>query len=543
MKKYLVLLVLGLLLAGCPGNGTPQECPETEQLVCGADGITYKNPCFAQKAGVNIAHSGPCASPSDCTDSDGGKDIFTAGAVTGPDGREKDDYCEGKDKVVEFFCENGEVKSETLPCPAGYECSGGKCELVPCTDSDGGINLAVKGTVVSGSIEETDVCLQNGSLKEYYCEGGTLASKIVDCPEGQHCLDGACIEHECIDSDGGQNPQEVGTTSKGNESYDDYCINSNTVKEYYCEHGIIKSKNIACAEDELCKEGACVPKPTCVDSDGGKDRFTVGTTTLGDVSYTDTCVSETTLTEYFCEDGQIKQVQLVCGIGYECSTGKCVEQECTEEDIDMAPTRYEIFSDDEAKLYAGEVIEVEVGGDKFILKLVGATGNDSAEFVLYDTYADYLDGDESCSVTELEAGDTGQEVCGEELDLSLDAVNDTDNFVEITTGEDFNFIQYIVLEGTTYEGSGCPDDEIDKETSNFYPPLSEVHETKKFKLLGQLATLDEVDVPGQTISFKFDGTTYDDFKDRDVFEYDDVEYEMRLYFNDAGLYKIVIQED
>ena len=38
----------------------PQACPMIYHPVCGADGRTYPNACHAERAGVNLAHSGAC---------------------------------------------------------------------------------------------------------------------------------------------------------------------------------------------------------------------------------------------------------------------------------------------------------------------------------------------------------------------------------------------------------------------------------------------------------------------------------------------------
>ena len=57
-KLFVPLLIISILvLIAC--NKEETACPEIYQPVCGVDGVTYPNNCFA--GSVQIAHDGECA--------------------------------------------------------------------------------------------------------------------------------------------------------------------------------------------------------------------------------------------------------------------------------------------------------------------------------------------------------------------------------------------------------------------------------------------------------------------------------------------------
>jgi len=134
----------------------------------------------------------------------------------------------------------------------------GPCNLISCTDSDGGRNYYVKGTTkgpwagnINGPIDtQVDVCVGN-TLQEFFCDQSSptdpsspkgIAQTGYNCPYG--CSNGACtIPLWCNDTDGGRNYEIVGTTFGNYGQVTDTCAGSNNINEYYCGNDIIKRQS------------------------------------------------------------------------------------------------------------------------------------------------------------------------------------------------------------------------------------------------------------------------------------------------------------
>lgn len=150
----------------CTAKG--QLCPEILAPVCGCDGKTYENKCFAALSGINIKHDGKC----------------------------KEQVCGNG------LCEEGE---DRIVCPANSLDDSGCFMTCPqdcstCTDTDGGRNFYVKGTATgkdpySDNIRtETDKCSSNNEIIEFECKPNSneITWNGYPCPTGTTCIDGAC---------------------------------------------------------------------------------------------------------------------------------------------------------------------------------------------------------------------------------------------------------------------------------------------------------------------------------------------------------------
>ncbi len=187
---------------------------------------------------------------AECIDTDGGLNYSFYGEIIfeGNSGPSIIDVCGGfghyynSSYVYEGYCTpEGEGTTEVYLCPFG--CENGACiNFIQedneteqfCTDTDGGLNYFVKGTIeyrnlATGEIQEKeDECYDENSIYEYYCNevpAGNANAAIIDgCPG--ICLNGACINSTSEDNETENNstlPEDnvtigVGQNKKGNNN-------------------------------------------------------------------------------------------------------------------------------------------------------------------------------------------------------------------------------------------------------------------------------------------------------------------------------------
>ncbi|MBI2632136.1 hypothetical protein HYW75_03970 [Candidatus Pacearchaeota archaeon] len=73
---------------------------------------------------------------------------------------------------------------------------------------------------------------------------------------------------------------------------------------------------------------------SCIDSDHGINLTTIGTLTIGDYNYYDSCYTNNVIFEHYCEDNIHKSEYLRCPPGFICSNGACSNPSlCIDSDL------------------------------------------------------------------------------------------------------------------------------------------------------------------------------------------------------------------
>ena len=278
-----------------------------------------------------------------CTDTDGGVNSNLKGRVT--DGSNiREDECSSYNVVKEYYCANNRLADTLVQCSGGYQCSNGLCvpQSQTCSDSDDGRTPNTRGrvSVISTVVTSTydDQCVDEDTVREYYCNGNTQESERVDCSSSRRCDDGRCVESSCTDSDASNSLYSSGTVRSGGSTYSDDCTSSTSGTEWYCDSNRARSQSFTCPSTHRCDSGRCIERPaavtqSCTESgDSGLDAAVRGTVTgvsSSGSSFTrsDECASGgDAVVEYSCDLSRAESyrtIDYLCGDGYRCSSGIC----------------------------------------------------------------------------------------------------------------------------------------------------------------------------------------------------------------------------
>jgi len=233
-------------------------------------------------------------------------------------------------------------------CNNGENCSTcsddcGNCPATSiCTDSDGGKNYTIRGTMTNNSGSVSDFCsIPPRDVIEFYCLNGGSFVDYHDCSsEGKICKEGACTfdfstnlncsqfgyQYQsgiisycnsnvnsydlsscynrtltCTDYDGNNFYEASNVTfgsstcygsscgtgsgcSGGAGNSPDSCLNQTTLQEKICNStkGVESVLYNCASEGKVCQDGRCVAQVTCNDSDGGLDYYEKGITNWTD---------------------------------------------------------------------------------------------------------------------------------------------------------------------------------------------------------------------------------------------------------------------
>ncbi|MBI4017241.1 MAG: hypothetical protein HY363_06135 [Candidatus Aenigmarchaeota archaeon] len=241
-----------------------------------------------------------------------------------------------------------------------------------CFDSDGGIEINMPGNAISPDgtlvvdtcdIDRTKPSHYYNLMKEAYCDGNTVRTQDIPCPEGR-CYEGRCIPQEYTKIPVLKPCKITGTRGILDKTsielpngvmFESSCLEDGRVVFGICTLQFDTRSQFLqiaqCPKEHICKEGYCqikwpyaeppynwpAPKESekwCRDSDN-KDVMTKGAA----ISYNnpviqyDNCIKANPyhtadyVRELFCEDSTIKIAEIDCPTGTKCGDGNCISGE------------------------------------------------------------------------------------------------------------------------------------------------------------------------------------------------------------------------
>lgn len=249
----------------CETKGCTDYEPEGDPWECDGGLLSKKDTCssseYCEELSYNYAKctakTNECSSASECCNDNANTcDDYGIGADDEVVGNP---YCQNGDVYVDYYdwdcdtdytgstCSRSSLRDEMIEdCGAGT-CSNGQCitpDVYTCSDSDGGYNYDVKGTVtlyLNGNVDDTyvDACIDSVRLREGVtdsCDTGLIYTVEHTC--SWQCQDGACVA--CTPDCTGKNCGDDGCGGTcGTCSGDDQCVDGQctTPCTHECEAG------------------------------------------------------------------------------------------------------------------------------------------------------------------------------------------------------------------------------------------------------------------------------------------------------------------
>ena len=167
--------------------------------------ISFVSAGFWSNFFAKITGNPVSSSNNTCSDGDLGIDIYHTTEVSNTTITYQD-KCVNDSSLIEYYCDESNVKSSYHSCPVGNSCLFGRCVSNQiCRDIDSGLNMFVKATCRDSSGKQfSDSCSDIIYLKDYACTSETAEGKCVEysifCSNG--CVDGVCLETIECDADG-----------------------------------------------------------------------------------------------------------------------------------------------------------------------------------------------------------------------------------------------------------------------------------------------------------------------------------------------------
>lgn len=250
-----------------------------------------------------------------CVDTDNGVEQYVYGKVYEKNNISYYDACEGN-QIKEWYCSGLGKAYKYIDCPSG--CIDGVCRKsegnstttnVVCTDSENGKNYYSAGYSVhgTGNLVNYDICIDNNTVKENFCDNGYYNYQFYTCPRG--CQNNACINDGSYqDPDSSALPAASSTVSASTTASSAICTDSDRGRNYY-----LKGSGSGWSEDdELIKFSDVCYKETSAESSAYCS---------GSACY---------LAENYCEGKSLKtELGIKCPNG--CKDGACLSATASKE--------------------------------------------------------------------------------------------------------------------------------------------------------------------------------------------------------------------